>query len=228
MSTTRGRLGRLLEEREQTTGLAPTPGERREDEALELAARAAEAEFVQEPDSLEAIEADALQRVGDLKAQIERMAVEALTDGKVATEQKAAESELAEAQRALENVARARREISRRETEAAEQAAEEDRVLAERQVAELTPQILKAAERVDTVAGTFGEAVAAFKDLRNQQSAALARTARGNEAVRSRSYRAEEITVALAVALRERGLKIPGVEARNHAGPLAAGEGSEI
>ncbi len=148
-SDVRNRLSRLLEERENERGLRPDPGELREDEALAAAARAAEAEVVHEPDSLEAIEADASQRVVDLKAQIERMAVEALTDGKVASEQKAAESELGEAERALENVARARREISRRETEAGERAAREARENAELAATRMEPAILKRKKALD-------------------------------------------------------------------------------
>ena len=223
----RGRLERAMFTRETENGLRPSRHELGADAEADAAAVEA-ARGAVEDGSIEAVEADARARVETLREQVENMAVEALTDSAVAAEQKNALSELAEAELALENVARARRVTSRRETEAGEQAAEAARVLAEKQVAELTPQIVKAAERVDTAAGTFGEAVAAFRDLRDRQSAALARAERGQEAVRYRSYRAQEITVALAVALRERGLKIPGVEARNHAGPLAARELSEI
>ncbi len=224
---TRGRLERAMYTREVEEGLRPSRHEREADAAADAAAVEA-ARGAVEDGSIDAMEADARERVETLREQVENMAVEALTDSAVAAEQKSALSELAEAELALENVARARRVTSRRETEADEQAAQAVREMAAKQVRELQPQIRKAAERVDSTAAVFAESVSAFRELREQQAAALAATGRGQEAVRSGSYRAGEITVALAVALRERGLKIPGIEARNHAGPLAAGERSEI
>ncbi len=224
---TRGRLERAMYTREVEEGLRPSRHEREADAAADAAAVEA-ARGAVEDGSIDAVEADARERVETLREQVENMAVEALTDSAVAAEQKSALSELAEAELALENVARARRVTSRRETEADEQAAQAVREMAAKQVRELQPQIRKAAERVDTAAGVLAECVVGYRDLKEAQTAALAAAGRDQEVVRQQSYRARRIGTALHVALRDRGVKIDGLEGGRHAAPLASAETGEI
>jgi hypothetical protein len=222
----RGRLERLLGNREVEEGLRPSRAEGEADDVADAAAReAARAAMVD--GSVDAIEIDASKRVDELKVQIERMAVEALTDANVASEQKTALSELAEAELALENVKRARPEMARREAEAAEKEAQKARDAAMQQARELQPQIRKAAERVDTAAGVLAECVVGYRDLKEAQTAALAAAGRGQEAVRQRSYRASRVGTAVDVTLRDRGVKIDGFDGGRHAAPLASEEMTE-
>ncbi len=223
----RGRLERLLYNREVEKGLRPSRHEREQDALADAeAAQAARAAIVD--GSIDAIEIDARERIEELKLQIERMSVEALTDANVATEQKAALSELTEVELALANVTRARPETARREAEAAEQAERKARAKAEDEARALQRQIAKAAARVNTAAGVFAESVAAFRDLKEAQVVALAAAGRDQAVLRGRYYRAGEVSAALWVALRDRGVKIDGVEGGRHAAPLAETAEEEI
>jgi hypothetical protein len=224
---TRERLADALIEKEARDGLALTSRER-EDEIERGAAEVEDALAAPEPGSHEAIEADARQRVDELREQIARMSPEALVDHKVAGEQKAAESELAEAERALVNVTRARGEITRREESALEAAEREAVEQAEAEAAGYQPKIREAAERYDTAASTLAECAVAFRDLKDAQAGAISRTPRGAEGVRARSFKPGRLTEALAVALRARGVTIEGVTGSARDEPLAATEPEKL
>jgi hypothetical protein len=229
-SDSRGRLERLLVEREQSTGLSPTPGERREDEALEAEAAVAEPD-PPEPGSLEAVRADAARSVVELEEAKARLAPEAIAgDPDVLAELRLIEGELAHARATSELSHLAEGETARRAREASEAAARAAAEAAEAEAQALQPQIRKAAERLDVQASTFAECAVAFQELKEAQAGAVGRTRRGQEAVRGRRFRRREVAAALFVALRERGLGgvIEGFEGSNRDTPLAAGEPEQM
>ncbi len=219
-SDTRERLAELLFAKESADGLALT--------SREIEAEAApDGPAEPEKGSLEAIQADALERLETLSEQRARLAPEALTDAAAKAEMANLEAEIAAAQQALDLVEVARGETGRREREASEAAARAGREQGETAAAKLQPQIAKAAQRVDTAASVFAESVTAYRDLREQQSAAVARSGRGAEATRSRRFRPEAAAASLFAACRERGLKLEGFEGSRRDAPLAGGEPAE-
>ncbi len=222
----RERLADALIAREAADGLALTPEEIEAEIAAEAEGREAES-IAPEPGSAEAIGRDARARAGELREAIERMAPEVLTDPKIAAEQKDAESELAACELVLENLARARGEIARREKSAAQEAEQAAREQADTQAREMQPAIHVAAEAVDAAAGAFADTVVAYRDLKGEQAVQLLAAGYGQEAGRGRSYRPSAPARALHVALRERGVRVEGIEGRNQDQPLAAGEPSE-
>ena len=201
ITTERGRWERVLGNKEVEQGLRPSRHEREADaEADAAAAQAARAAV--EDGSIEAVEADARARVGTLREQVENMAVEALTDSAVAAEQKSALSELAEAELALENVARARRVTSRRETEAGEQAELEARASAERAAAELEPGIAKRKTEIDRLLDLAAVETRGLADM--QQSYNARRAAAGVDPfnLKATAFRPAEIRERRGVPLR--------------------------
>lgn len=201
-SDTRETLAQALLAREAEQGLAISEAER-EREIL------AEAQAVDdaEPDSgsMEAIERDAVARVQELRAQIERMAPEALKDAKVAAEQRDAESQLADAERALVNVERARRETGRRDVDAAERAERERRESATSEAAKLEPVIAAAKADVDAKAAEWVTAVVNLRDVTEQRAAQVAAAMpNDNMAIRGARFRPDDVLGALRAALRGR------------------------
>lgn len=221
-SDTRNRLSRALTEREQARGLAASRAELEADAAAEAAALDENAAAPPEPGSAQAIRADALRMVAELEAARARLSPEALSDPDVRAEIDSIDGQLAQARATAQLVDDAERENARREREAIEVAEREAREQAAEEARGLQPAIRKAAQRVDTAAGVFAESVAAFRELRDQQAAALARTG-----VRGRQYRPGLVAGALQVALRARGVAVEGVEGHAHAQPLAAAEPTE-
>ena len=126
----------------------------------------------QTPD-LDAIERDAQARVGALEDQRGRLAPEALVSAQGKSELADLESELAEAQRALELVALARSEGTRREVEAARAAEIAERDGHMRRARELQPKIDKATATFDRKLGEAMVALRSFTDLLAEQSQAL-------------------------------------------------------
>jgi hypothetical protein len=215
----RERMMALLIEREELSGL--------EREAAVLAEAAAVDNAEPEPGSADAIEADARQRVAELRAQIERMSPESLSDAKVAAEQRDAESQLADAERALVNVERARREVGRRDVDAAERAEAERRATATAEAAKLEPVILKLKGDVDQKAVQWVEGVVALRDAVEARAAQVA-AAEPNDvmALNSARFRAGDIASSLRHALRGR-IRIGALEAPGRTEPLAPEPGSE-
>ena len=224
---TRERLRELLSAREAERGLTLTESER-EAEILAEAEGLPETPAEPEEGSLGAIQADARERLETLREQRARLAPEALVDAAAKAEMANLEDEIRAAETALDLVEVARGETGRREREATASAEHAAAVAAEAQAQTLQPQIAKAAQRVDTAAGVFAESVTAFRDLREAQAGALARTPRGAEAVRARQYKPARVSEALSVALRERGVKIEGVVGSARDEPLAATEPTKL
>jgi hypothetical protein len=212
-------MAAALTAREAERGLAQTAEER---EAELLAEGIEDVPLEPEPGSTQAIRRDAARTVDELEVTRARLAPEALTDPKVRAELATIESDIAEARSLLDLVDTAQGEIDRRTREAIEATRRAAIEHAEATAQGLQPQIRKAAARLDTAAATFAESVAAYKELKELQAAAIAGTDRGQEAVRARSYRPAEVSSALFVALREHGVEVKGVDGRNHAQPLAA------
>lgn len=215
MSTTRGRLGRLLEKREQERGLRPDPGERREDEALAAAALAAEAEVVHEPDSLGAIEADASQRVRTLREQRQRLAPEALVDTSAKAEMVSLEDELREAERALELVDVARGESGRREAEAAERAESEARENSSRAATDMEPGLAKRKAAIDRHLAAAASETRLLADEQRGHCSFLAGGGMDQFNLRAHAFRADWIESAVAFHFEGTGVfRGPG---RNYA-----------
>ena len=215
-----------LVEREQTRGLTPSAGEV-EAEIVEEAEAVEVEPAAPEEGSTAAIRADAEREIPELEAARSRLAVDALTDGEAKQELLDVEAKLLDARRAVEWAGLADADAALRQTEAAEQAVRAAREQGAKQARELQPAIATAAAAVDGAAAAFAESVVTFKQLREQQAAALVTAGRGQEAVRKRSFRTGEITAALYVALRDGGVKVEGVTGTNRDQPLAAGEPAE-
>ena len=221
-SDTLDKLREALYDREAQYGLTLTEAELREQLLAE-----AEAGEVPEPGSMRAIEADATARVVELRAQVQRLAPEALVDAAVAAEQRDCESELADAERALVNVERARLEQGRRDTHAAEQAEAERRATATAEAAKLEPVIAKAKAEVDTAAREWVERVVVLRDAVEARAAQVA-AAEPNDvmALNSAHFREGDIASSLRHALRGR-IRIGALEAPGRTEPLAPDPGSE-
>jgi chromosome segregation ATPase len=220
-------LRALLTGRERDSGLGSTEREQDEEIALEAAELEAGGPVVPaepEPGSTQAIRQDAQRTVSELEDRRRRLSPEALTDKAARAELTSIESEIGEARSLLDLVDTAQGEIDRRTREAVEAARRAAIERSEATAQALQPEIRRAAERIDTVAGTLAECVSAYAALKGQQAAAIAGTDRGQEAVRARSYRPAEVSSALFVALRERGVEIAGVDGTNRSKPLAVAE----
>jgi hypothetical protein len=218
-------LRELLTARERDRGLGSTEAERDQEIALEadeLEAGGPVVPAAPEPGSTAGIRAAAQRTVSELEDRRRRLSPEALTDKAARAEVATIEGEIAEARSLLDLAGTAETETAARVREAAERAKREGHEQAEATAQALQPQIRKAAARLDTAASTFAESVAAYMELKELQAAAIAGTERGPEAVRARSYRPAEVSSALFVALRERGVDVKGVDGRNDAQPLAA------
>lgn len=226
-SDTREKLAQAMFQREAERGLALTEEEREEETLLE-AEGVADAPAEPEPGSLGAIQADASEQLETLREQRQRLAPEALVDASAKAEMKTLEDEIRAAEQALDLVDVARGETGRRAREAAEAAARAAVAQAEAQARALQPKIRKAAERYDTAAATLAECAVAYKDLKDAQAGAIARTPRGAEGARAREYKPGRLSEALQVALRERGVKIAGIEGSARDEPLAASEPEKL
>jgi len=203
-SDTRERLRPLLLAKESADGLALTSREIEDEIAAE---GVPDVPAEPEPGSTEAIERDARQRVEELRAQIERMAPEALVDATVATEQKAAESELADAEHALTNVTRARGEITRRQESAAEQAQREHRESANAAAAKLEPVIAKQLAAVDRVlAAALVPEVEKLAELMSARRDHLVSAGLDAFSARGVQFRAEAVESAIRFAFQSTGL----------------------
>jgi len=220
-------LRELLTARERDSGLASSEAEQDAELALEadeIEAGGAVVPAAPEPGSTAAIRADAQRTVSELEDRRRRLSPEALTDKAARAELATIESEISEARSLLDLAGTAEGEIDRRTREAIEASRRAAIEQAEATAQALQPQIVKAAARLDTAASTFAESVAAYMELKELQAAAIAGTERGPEAVRARSYRPAEVSSALFVALRERGVEVKGVDGTNRSTSLAATE----
>jgi hypothetical protein len=207
-SDTRERLAKLMIEREAAHGLHASPAEY-EAELLAEAERVAADGVPHEPGSAAAVEADAHRRAGELRAAIEDMAPEALTDAKVAARQRTAESELADVEHTLANLSRAPRVIAQREQSAAEQAEREAREQADLQAQEMLPLIATARSDVDRAALAWVTAVEGLQAVTEQRVEYVARATGGdNMAVRGARFRDWEVLSALRAATRGHHLRI--------------------
>jgi hypothetical protein len=117
---------------------------------------------------LNAIEADAQTRIGELQAQRQRLALDALADPAAATELARAERELADAERALGQVALARAEVARRESAAAEAEAAKEAKAEEQRRARLEADRRKQAKVVDSACANFAETLSAYLEICGQ------------------------------------------------------------
>jgi hypothetical protein len=201
---TRERLRAALIEREARDGLVLTEADREAEIAAEAASVEAPAE--PEPGSNEAIEADARQRVAQLREQIERMAPEALVDAAAASEQEAAESELAEAERALTNVTRARGELTRREKSAAQQAERERQEGENAAAAKLRPMIAKQKAAVDAVLAAVLPEVLKLRDMQTRAEGHVLGGGGGTFDARSVRFRPDDVESAIRFHCRGAGL----------------------
>jgi hypothetical protein len=220
-------LRELLISRERERGLASSESEQDQEialEALEAEAGGPVVPAAPEPGSTAAIRASAQRTVAELEDRRRRLSPEALTDKTARAELVTIESEISEARSLLDLATEAEGEIDRRTREAIEAARRAAIEQAEATAQALQPQIVKAAARLDTAAGVLAETVAAYKELKELQSAAIAGTERGQGPVRARSYRPGEVAAALHVALRARGVEIAGIDGTNRSMPLAATE----
>lgn len=153
-------------------------------------------------DPLGGIERDARQRVTELEDARRRLAPEALTDGDVARELSQIEDELAAAERALERVPAARRELTRRDAEArsAERQQQRANVLAE--IAESDVQRRKLASTIDAAFAKAAKALSAYQAVCGRQVTIL--NAIGEvELASPRRYRDQRVEAALRHALLE-------------------------
>ncbi len=201
-SDTREKLAQLMIQREADHGLTLTP-EEYEAELLADAERAAADAVPPEPGSHAAIEGEAVRRIAELRARIERRAPEALTDQALAKEQEDDETELVAQERKLENVVRARAEIARRAESAAEQAEREAREQADAQAQEMVPLIATARSDVDRAALAWVTAVEGLQAVTEQRAEYVARATGGdNMAMRGARFRDWDVLSALRAATR--------------------------
>lgn len=197
-SDVRNRLSRLLEERETERGLRPDPGERREDEALAAAARAAETQVEHEKGSIGAIEADASERVKALREQRQRLAPEALVDTSAKAEMVSLEDELRGAERALELVDVARGESGRREAEAAAKAEREARENARRAAVKLEPGIAKRKSEIDRLLALAASETRGLADMQQTYNAHRAAAGVDPFNLKSTAFRPDSVESAVA------------------------------
>jgi chromosome segregation ATPase len=186
-----------------------------------------------EAPDLDAILADAKQRVEELREQKERVSPEALIDAAAADELRSIESELSEAVRAQELAGSAKRELERREVEAREKA-EADRIAAaEAQAQKLGSERYAAATLIDRRFREVAAALAGYQKLCEAHEGALAEAGGAGRGgfVAWAQPNASRIAGALGYWLREahvrRGLlPLSGVLAGTEQ-PLADGEEKE-
>ena len=197
MSTTRGRLGRLLEERETERGLRPDPGERREDEALEAAAQKAVEEVEPEKGSVAAIRRDAQQKIPQLEAARSRLVFAALTDAGAKSELLDVESELVEARRAEEWADLAEAGAAEQAVEAAERAEREAQEDALAEAAKREPKILARERELDAALAGVAELTVKLRDERNEHGALLIAGDAGNAAARQAGFRSDSVESAV-------------------------------
>lgn len=222
---TRERLSRALTEREEKTGLRPTAGEAREDAALEAALAEAEQP---EPDSLQAVRADAARTIAELEQARARLAPEAVAgDHDVLAELASIDGQLAQARSTAQLADLAELETARREREQAEQAEREHRENASREAAKLEPVIAKLGADVDAKAAAWVAAVVALRDATEQRASYVAGAEPGDQMrLRGARFRGDSVVGALRAALRGH-VRLDGLEPGRGDSLLAASEHTE-
>jgi hypothetical protein len=127
---------------------------------------------------LEALARDAEERLAELRPQVQRLALDALTDPRIASELDDVRSEIASAERAVEQVQLAHAEQGRRALEAAEKAAREAREAAAAREAELSVELDAAGREVEATFAAASRCVSAWLELgeaRDRESVAAGR-----------------------------------------------------
>lgn len=135
-------------------------------------------------EQLAAVQSEAEQHVADLRAQIEKLAPEALTDADVKQELLNLHAELREAELAVELAPMAARETARREAEAREKAAAEQRAAAAAREQKITVRLAKAEAEADAALAAAADALAKCKTLAQERSGARAQAGGGPGEVR--------------------------------------------
>ncbi len=194
----RNRLSRLLEERETERGLRPDPGERRDDEALAAAARAAETQVEHEKGSVAAIRRDAQQKIPQLEAARSRLVFAALTDAGAKAELLDVESELVEARRAEEWADLAEAVAAEEAVEAAEQAEQEARKNAAVAAVKLEPGIAKRKSEIDRLLALAASETRGLADMQQTYNAHRAAAGVDPFNLKATAFRPAEIESAVA------------------------------
>lgn len=133
----------------------------------------------QETPDLDALLADVEKRDRELLEQQQRLAPEALVDPGVAAELRDIESQRAATAAERRRIEDARAEGARRVQEAELEAQAKQQAAADRRVARLEPEVLKAEHKIDATAAAFAEAVAARSEMLGQLEQALRDAGRG-------------------------------------------------
>lgn len=138
---------------------------------------------------LEALARDAEARLAELRPQVQRLALDALNDPRIASELDDVRSEIASAERAVEQVQLAHTEKGRRASEAAEKAALQARERAMEQAQALQSDRERGAAAVDGALSELARQVSAWLATCDEQAAALQAAGRrpAQRAARDRS-----------------------------------------
>ncbi len=131
---------------------------------------------IQEPDRIDAFEADAQAKIAELEQQEARLSLDAINDPAMAQELADVRSERTSAESAVRQAALARKQLEQLEQQAADEA-DTKRIAAARAEAEkLGRQLADEAESVDVAAAAYARAVAdygrTFQQRREAQQAA--------------------------------------------------------
>jgi hypothetical protein len=161
-----------------------------------------------EPDiDLDALRADAEQRLEELRGQRARLSLDSLTDEQAAAELVDVESELAAAEGILSRTDLARDERERRETQAIEDAERENRQHLQGDVAKLDAEARPLAEACDEKLRAAADAVRAFEEVDTPRNAIRGELeqAEGKRTVYGRPF-GPTLQAALSLHLTEAGL----------------------
>jgi hypothetical protein len=160
---------------------------------------------------LEALGRDAEARLAELRPQVQRLSLDALTDPRIASELDDIRSEIASAERAVEQVRLAHTEKGRRASEAAAEAAREARVVAAARVAELSAELQTAGAEVDAAFAVVCRTVEkwlALGEARDRESVAAGRRPGAN----AHALRAIQLDGAFRFGTRRLPMGVLGLE----------------
>jgi Fic family protein len=125
---------------------------------------------------LSMIEQDARRRIEELTEARQRLSLDAITDEDAKRELANVESEIAGAERLLEQTQLAADERQRRLREAEQAAAEKVRASVEHRAARLQPEVVKSERSVDLAFAAAAQAVASFLQTQGELDGALRET----------------------------------------------------